>query len=115
MLKEFVKEHFLSTGTYSSAEPTVYHFNGTDTSQIVYILSSDLRIIHSYSIIHKDSINVSPHVPVKAELNLSSVLPGNQSRLSIGNDDSYVIYMSRAHRFDPSPVHRTNTPVKHQL
>ena len=41
ILKDFVQEHFLSTGLYYSGEPTFFHFNGVVTSQIDCILSSD--------------------------------------------------------------------------
>ena len=41
ILKDFVKEHSLSTGSFDCVEPTFFHFNGVVTSQIDYILTSD--------------------------------------------------------------------------
>ena len=76
MLKDFVKEHMLSMGNNESLEPTFYHFNGTDTSQIDYILTSDVKLIQDYAICQKSAVNVSSHVPVKSVLRISSKLSG---------------------------------------
>ena len=67
MLKDFVDEHCLSLGNNHSQNPTFYHFNGTVTSQIDYILCSDTTALKAYSIHERHCENVSPHVPVSAE------------------------------------------------
>ena len=64
ILKDFVQEHFLSTGTFSSTEPTFFHFYGVVSFQIDYILSSDPSLYDSYSILQKDPCNISSHVPI---------------------------------------------------
>ena len=48
MLKDFVKDHALAIDNFKSLEPTFYHFNGTVTSQIDYILSNNDKIIQCY-------------------------------------------------------------------
>ena len=70
ILKDFLQEHFLSTGTFSSMEPTFFHFNGVVSSQIDYILSSDSSLYDSYSILQKDPCNVSSHVPIQVDIRL---------------------------------------------
>ncbi|MCW4346819.1 MAG: reverse transcriptase family protein [Candidatus Thiodiazotropha endolucinida] len=68
MLKDFVDEHRLLSGKNCGQNPTFYHFNGTVTSQIDYILCSEPNIFKSYIIMDRQPENLSPHVPVKAEL-----------------------------------------------
>ena len=84
MFKDFVNEHHLSTGNDHQISPTFYHFNGYVTSQIVYILCSDPKLLKDYTILERQAENLSPHVPVKAELNISTqakciVKTGNQT------------------------------------
>ena len=77
ILKDFVQEHFLSTGLHYSGEPTFFHFNGVVTSQIDYILSNDPDLYISYSILQKDPRNVSSHVPVQVKIRLPVKVPSN--------------------------------------
>ena len=70
MLKDLVDEHCLSLGKNHSQNPTFYHFNGTVTSQIDYILCSDSTVLKAYSIHERHSENVSPHVQYLLALNL---------------------------------------------
>ena len=73
LLKEFVNEHSLSNKGHSSVKPTFYHFNGTATSQIDYILTNKPEMFETYSIIDRESCNVSSHVPVQVRLNIDNV------------------------------------------
>ena len=72
MLKEFVTEHSLFNNGHSSTEPTFYHFNGTYTSQIDYILSYSSEFFDSYFIKGEESRNVSSHVPVQVKMKIDS-------------------------------------------
>ena len=77
ILKDFVQDHFLSTGFHFSGEPTFFHFNGVVTSQIDHILSNDSHLYISYSILQKDPRNVSSHVPVQVKIRLPVKVPLN--------------------------------------
>ena len=68
ILKDFVKNHCLSNGTFESNQPTFYHFNGHVTSQIDYVLSSDTQILATYDILNREPLNVSKHVPIRTTL-----------------------------------------------
>ena len=92
MLKDFVKEHMLSIGNISSLVPTFYHFNGTVTSQIDYIITNDDNLIQCYAICQKDSVNVSSHVPVKVLLNVSSDLRDLHCHMNKGQDKPKKVY-----------------------
>ena len=72
LLKEFVNENSLSNNGHYSVKPTFYHLNGTATFQIDYILTNKPEIFETYSIIDKESCNVSSHVPVEVRLNIDS-------------------------------------------
>ena len=73
MLKDFVNEHHLSTGNDHQISPTFYHFNGYVTSHIDYILCSDPKLLKDYTFLERQAENLSPHVPVKAELDISTL------------------------------------------
>ena len=77
ILKDFVQEHFLSTGLHYSGEPTFFHFNGVVTSQIDYILSNDPDLYISYSILQKDPRNISSHVSVQVKIRLPVKVSSN--------------------------------------
>ncbi|MCG8113322.1 MAG: endonuclease/exonuclease/phosphatase family protein, partial [Candidatus Thiodiazotropha taylori] len=81
MLKDFVNEHCLSTGAHYTCQPTFYHFNGTVTSQIDYILTSNPEILKSYTVYDRQPENVSPHVPVGAELNICAPVKSMDTRI----------------------------------
>ena len=83
ILKDFVKEHSLSTGSFDCVEPTFFHFNGVVTSQIDYILTSDPDLFYKYSVLQKDACNVSSHVPVQVQMKLPDCM--------VKNNDSTVI------------------------
>ena len=68
ILKDFVKNHCLSSGIFVSNQSTCYHFNGAVTAQIDYVLSSDPQHFTTYDILNSESLNVSTHVPVKTTL-----------------------------------------------
>ena len=77
ILKYFVKEHSLSTGSFDCVEPTFSHFNGVVTSQIDYILTSDADLFYKYSVLKKDAFNLSSHVPVQAHIKLPDCMVKN--------------------------------------
>ena len=83
ILKDFVKEHSLSTRYFDYIEPTFFHFNGVVTSLIDYILTSDPDLFYKYSVLQKDVCNVSSHVPVQAQIKLPDCM--------VKNNDSTVI------------------------
>lgn len=70
ILKDFVKNHQLSHGTFVSTQPTFFHFNGVVTSQIDYILTSNLKLLKSYNIGNREPLNVSTHVPVYVTMHI---------------------------------------------
>ena len=76
MLKDFVNEHCLSTGSNLKLEPTFYHFNGVVTSQIDYILCSDTKLLKNYTIFERQAENLFPHVPVMSELSIPTSTSG---------------------------------------
>ena len=70
MLRDFVNEPCMSAGSNLKSDSTFYHFNGVVTSQINYMLSSDPTLLKTYTIFERQAENLSPHVPVKAKLNI---------------------------------------------
>ena len=73
MLKDFVNEHHLSTGNNHQISPMFYHFNGYVTSHIDYILCLGPELRKDYTFLERQTENSSPHEPVKAELNISTL------------------------------------------
>ena len=55
MLKDFINDQCLSYGSRLSVNPTFFHFNGTVTSQIDYILCSDPKLL-KYILSLKDKL-----------------------------------------------------------
>ena len=67
LLRKFVEEMNLTTGTDLMSTPTFFHHAGSSTSQIDYILVQDKAIIIDYKIEEKSYANTSAHTAVKLE------------------------------------------------
>ena len=59
ILKDFVKNHCLSSGVLLVTSLHFNHFNGVATSQIDYVLSSVPQLCTTYDILNRESLNVS--------------------------------------------------------
>ncbi|MEW8545343.1 MAG: reverse transcriptase family protein, partial [Candidatus Thiodiazotropha sp.] len=71
MLKDFVAEHSLCTGADVGSRSTFYGHSGS-TSQIDYILLTDLSLLCSVDVDEPSPMNMSSHVSVKASLNIDT-------------------------------------------
>ena len=66
LIQHFVKEQGLKT--LESPQHTFFHHSGNSSSQIDYILSTDMNLLYKLEISGKDAENTSSHVKVSAML-----------------------------------------------
>ena len=66
LIQNFVKEQGLET--QKSTQHTFFHHSGNSSSQIDYILATDIKLLYNLEISGKDSENTSSHVKVSAML-----------------------------------------------
>jgi hypothetical protein len=66
-LREFVSEHGLSTSPGIADMPTFYNYNGS-TSQIDYILTTDMSRLQKVCIHERSPVNTSTHTLVSASI-----------------------------------------------
>ena len=67
--QNFLAENELAIPRLCTRQPTFYHFNGKDSSQIDYFIES-ANIVTSYRVLKRELSNVSTHDPVSCHSSL---------------------------------------------
>ena len=69
LIQNCIKEQSLNT--LDSTQHTLFHHSGNSSSQIDYILPTDINLLRNLEISRKDAENTSSHVKVSIMLSLN--------------------------------------------